>query len=383
MTMTTTSSTRTILLETILATALVLAVLGVANVPSLGLGVLHPHPIWLVVLVLAARYGARGLVVAIPVAWGVLAVMAAPWTPAVASAASAGAAVAARGAARASWLRSWRATPVRLLVTLAMPAELGALTAAVLVGWVASAHERRERASAEKLGVLERRAGVDSAAIEELRRAALALRARNDRLDLSLTFLRGVARRLEGSDAGAAAEAALELATARLGARAAAVLLVDVGGHGRGDAGDETLAPFAVAGVWSPDGRAVAVDADGTVAAALRSRAPTRAMDLASGGPNDSDLAAPILEPSGDGSGAVRGVLAVRGVPRGGVSVAALRDLAVIAEWSAGALARAKSDRGAPARLVAPAHERAGASAPPPPKTRTEGPAPSAAEAHV
>ena len=101
-----------------------------------------------------------------------------------------------------SWLAGWRAAPAQLLATLATPPELGSLAAAVLVGWVASVHERRERASAEKLGALERRAGVDGAAIDELRRAALALRARNDRLDVSLTFLRGVARRLEGSDPG-------------------------------------------------------------------------------------------------------------------------------------------------------------------------------------
>ena len=351
--MTTQRPIKSIVAETAVATALLLAAIAVANVPVLGLGILHPHPVWLVVLVVAARYGARGLVVSAPIGWGALALVAAPWATAAAATKPA-----------ASWAAGWAGAPERLLATLAVPAELGALAAAVLVGWVASAHERHERASAEKVFALERRAGVDGTAIEELRRAALALRARNDRLDVSLTFLRDVARRLEGSSPTAAAEAALELATARLGARAAAVLLFAPPGRD-GAAETETLVPFAVTGIWSPDGRAVPVEADGTVAAALRSRVATRAIDLPSGGPADSDLVAPILDSSAGDGGAPCGVLAVRGVPRGGVSVAALRDLAVIAEWSAGALAGAKSNRGAPARVVAPARDPSPASFPP------------------
>ena len=76
---------------------------------------LDPHPVWLVVLVIAARYGTRGLAVALPIAWGALAL--------------------ANGAGG----------PGRVLDTLAMPIELGALAGAVLVGWIASGNERRER----------------------------------------------------------------------------------------------------------------------------------------------------------------------------------------------------------------------------------------------
>ena len=43
-----------------------------------------------------------------------------------------------------------------------------------------------------------KRAGQEAVTLGELRRAALSLRARNDRLDLALTFLRDVARRLDG-----------------------------------------------------------------------------------------------------------------------------------------------------------------------------------------
>ncbi len=332
--MTMSSPIRSIALETFVASVITLAVVAVADQPFLGLGLVHPHPIWIVVLVAAARYGARGFLVAVPVAWVTLTAAAVPWAS-VGVGTAAAATATGHAAVRASL--SWSAAPERLVSTLGTAAELGALAAAVLVGWVASGHERRERVAAEKLSLHERRAGVDAAAIDELRRSALALRARTDRLDLSLTFLRGVAERLSGSDPMAAAEAALELATTRLGARAAAVLLVDSSGHG----GGEGLVPFAVSGVFDPDGKADAADA--TVLAALRSRRPTRAMDLPTGGPGDSDLAAPILEPGSDRGQAPRGVLAVRGVPRGGVGAAALRDLAIVAEWSWAALVARQS----------------------------------------
>ena len=57
---------------------------------------------------------------------------------------------------------------------------------------------------------------------------------------------------------------------------------------------------------------------------------PMRAVELSEGGPTDSDIAAPIV----DSSGVVRGVVAARGVPGGGASMAALRDLSVIADWA-------------------------------------------------
>ena len=114
-----------------------------------------------------------------------------------------------------------------------MPIELGALAGTVLVGWIASGNGRRERALASRIGELERRVAADTTTIGDLRRAALALRARNDRLDLSLTFLRNIARRLHGPDAEAGAQAALELiARAHRGA----------GGVGR-DAGGWRAAP--------------------------------------------------------------------------------------------------------------------------------------------
>jgi hypothetical protein len=262
------------------------------RVPYFGLAVLDPHPVWLVVLVLAARYGTRGLAISGAMSWG--------------------------GLAAANGVDG----PALVLETLSMPIELGALAGTVLVGWIVSSNERRERALAGKVAALERRVSADGTTITELRRAALALRARTDRLDLSLTFLRNIARRLHGVEAEAAAQAALELISARIGARAASVQL----------ASGDGLAPLAVIGIWNAEAP------DRTALAALRAGQPMRALELAEGGPNDSDIAAPIT----DAAGVVRGVVAARGVPGGGASMAALRDLAVIADWAARAVCEAR-----------------------------------------
>jgi hypothetical protein len=292
-------SSKRLWIEASVGTAVALAVTAVASgEPHLGLGRLCPHPVWLVVLALAARYGVRGLVAAVPVAWGALALLAGPW----------------------------RTSPLLALKVLATPSELGALAGALIVGWIASVHERQGHVLEEKLQTVTGRAGRDAAALGELRQAALALRARNDRLDLSLTFLRDVARRLETGDRTVAAEAALSLVVARLGARAAAVEIPS------SDA--LPLTTIAAAGAWHA---AEASDTpDATAAEAMRSGQPVRAVELTGAGPTDSDLAAPIVL-----DGVAVGVLVVRGVSRMGA--AALRDLAVVAEWLALAFDKAHS----------------------------------------
>ncbi len=298
-----------LVIEAVVATTLVLAAVAVAApAPYLGWGILRPHPVWLVVLALAARYGARGLVLSTPIAWGALALLA----------------------------LSWRALPGHVLTELARPAELGALAAALLVSWIASVHERRVQDLDEQRELLAGKVSHDAAALGELRRAALALRARNDRLDLALTFLRDVARRIEGGDLTTASEAALALVVARLGARAGAVQAPPAAG-GATDVRGGALTLVATTGPWAAPGPG---ESDATVAEALRSGEPVRAVDLAGAGPGDSDLAAPIIVDD-----STVGVLTVRGVAR--VGAAALRDLAVVAEWLATAFARAAGRRGA------------------------------------
>ena len=304
-------SSRRLVIESSVATAMVLAAVAVATpAPHLGWGFLRPHPVWLVVMALAARYGARGLVTSVPIAWGALALLAVPW----------------------------RAAPARLLTELARPSELGALAAALLVSWIASVHERRAQDLEEQRDLLAGKATHEAAALGELRRAALALRARNDRLDLALTFLRDVARRIDGGDVSTASEAALALVVARLGARAGAVQIPATGGAITGVltvASPGALTIVATTGAWAAPGPG---ESDATVGEALRSGEPVRAIDLPGAGPGDSDLAAPIIV--GDDT---VGVLTVRGVAR--VGAAALRDLAVVAEWLATAFARARARR--------------------------------------
>ena len=293
---------RNILIEAVVGVAATLGIAAACGVPDLGVGMLAPHPVWLVVLVMAARYGVRGLIVVMALAWGGLAALAVP---------------SGFGA-------------MRTLDVLATTSELGALAAAVLVAWIASAHERRQQAQAERLAELEQKSATDSTAIEELRNATLALRSRSDRLDMSLTFLRDIAHRLDGSDANAASEAALELVVVRLGARAAAVqMLVPA------DNGAPELTTTSSRGIWNPEGT------DGTAASALRTGRATRALDLRDGSASDSDVAAPVM----DATGAVRGVLVARGLPGGGVGATAVRDLGVIADWLAPVLTKTVRDR--------------------------------------
>jgi uncharacterized coiled-coil protein SlyX len=293
---------RNILIESVVGVAATLGIAAACGVPDLGVGMLAPHPVWLVVLVMAARYGVRGLIVVMTLAWGGLAALAVP---------------SGFGA-------------LRTLDVLATTSELGALAAAVLVAWIASAHERRQHAQAERLAELEQKSATDSAAIDELRNATLALRSRSDRLDMSLTFLRDVAHRLDGSDANAASEAALELVVVRLGARAAAVQML-----APADDGTPELTTTSSRGIWNPEGT------DGTAAAALRTGRATRALDLRDGSASDSDVAAPVM----DATGAVRGVLVARGLPGGGVGATAVRDLGVIADWLAPVLTKPVRDR--------------------------------------
>src|SRR4029077_18042120 len=101
-------TTRAIVLESVIGVAATLAIAALCGVPRFGLGVIDPHPVWLVVMVIAARYGTRGLAVVVPTAWGALA------------------------------LANTTGGMTRALDTLSMPTELGALAGTVLVGWIVS-----------------------------------------------------------------------------------------------------------------------------------------------------------------------------------------------------------------------------------------------------
>src|SRR6266545_2075271 len=184
--------------------------------------VLEPHPGWIAVLVLAALRGSGGLFTGLIAA---------------ATAVGIGSAVAGSGLATL-WSR------------LDSGPNLIAFGACLAISWVGSRHLRRHADLCERLRVVSDRAAEAEASIEPLRDLVTRLRARVDRTSTSLSFLRSVAARLEGTDAVAAAEAAAELALARTGACAA---VVEVGVRGfhrllavRDARGPRTLAPLAV-----------------------------------------------------------------------------------------------------------------------------------------
>ena len=182
---------------------------------------LEPHPGWIAVLILAARYGSTGLFTGLVTA---------------ASAAGIGSLVGGAGLV-ALWNR------------LDSGPNLIAFGACLAVSAVASLHLRNQADLCERVAVLSDRAAKAEAATEAMRGVVAVLRARVDRTSTSLSFLRDVAARMEGIDPVAAAEGAADLALARSGACAVAV---HVGTHGwqrvlaaRDARGPKAIAPLA------------------------------------------------------------------------------------------------------------------------------------------
>ena len=109
---------------------------------------------------------------------------------------------------------------------------------------------------------------------------------------------------------------------------------------------DAPASLLSFVGPWNGDGSAPILEGDRVVAAALESRLPVRAADVADAGPGDADMAAPLL----DRRGQPFGVLAVRGLPHRAAGEIALRDLAVAGGWLANVLTPPPAVNGALAR---------------------------------
>jgi len=287
--------------EAAVVAVLVAAVAAVLAPRHLGVGV-TPHPGWAAVILLSARYGSRGFGFAF---------------------------VAISGALTLTALVMGLALGPLLAATSNSVPDLTALVVSVLVAWISSAHERRIGELSARGAELAQKSEGDDAIVGELRDAAMALRARADRLDHSVTFIRDVAARLEGGDPLLGSQAALELAIARTGARAGVVQLVDDGGR---------LRTVASLGAWTMlRARPPDVLLDQTIQAAFESAATTRGIDLpepaerAAAGRDRSDVATPITDEVGE----VLGVLALRGVPADSLCHALLHDLGLIAGWCA------------------------------------------------
>ena len=256
------------------------------------------HPAWLAVILLAARYGVRGLLPSLALTWGALIGVAL-----------------VLGNSIDGFVAHTRGTP-----------DLFALIAATVVAWIAMLHESRMERVDRKLAEALAQQTENDATVHALYESLAYLRARHDRVDISLSLWRELAGRIEKSDVGEAATAILELCEIRVGAAAGIVQLRD----------GNRLTTLACRGQWSPTmARPADITIDRTVRAAIVARRVTPAGPGAT--EDDCDVAVPILD---DSTGVVVGVIALRGVAPGALRVADIGDLVVLAQWLAPALGR-------------------------------------------
>jgi len=292
------TSDRIILVEAAVAALLVCTIIAVASPHDVWLRDFGLHPMWLPTIVLAARYAARGLFPALGLTCGGLVVMSVAFDDSLA-----GFAARTRN-----------------------PADLLALSTAVLVAWVAMLHESRIGRAQRRLDDATESQHQAEENVRALHASLRYLRSRQDRLDLSISLWRNIAGRLERGNAMEASRAVLELCEIRAGAHAGIVQLRD----------GARLVTLATRGQWSMSTpRPQELDNDPAVRAAMASRHVTPASVRSS--EVDSDVAIPVTD---EESGAVLGVIALRGVSPGSMRAADLRDLGVIAQWLAPAMAR-------------------------------------------
>jgi hypothetical protein len=200
-----------------------------------------------------------------------------------------------------------------------------ALLICSVVAGAAMVHRNRHRELTERLDRAEKIANGAAGRAGDLNNLAVQLQARQDRIDSSIAYWRDLASRLEGDDAGAAAQAALELCIARTGARAGVVRRI-VGGR---------LQNLAWRGRWTND-MPVPRDifADRTIDAAVSSNRLTIADEVPEVDADDSDVAVPVRSSAGD----LVGVLALRGAEYSRLGAGELADLTALAGWLAPAI---------------------------------------------
>jgi len=236
-------STSVIAREALVVAILVAGLTAFAAPRDLGAGI-APHPGWAAVILLSARYGSRGFGFALVALCGTLALTAI--------------------------VTGLALGPLLAVAGKSLP-DLTALAVSVLVAWISSAHERRIADLSARAAALAQKSAGDDIIVAALGDAAMALRARGDRLDHSLR------------------------------ARPPDLLL------------DRTIkAAFESA-------------------ASVRAIDLPDVAGVAEAGRDQSDVAAPITDEAGD----VLGVLALRGVPADSLCHALVHDISLIARWCA------------------------------------------------
>jgi len=293
------TSNRQIAAEVAVFSALLVAALAFLSPDDPWMPELGFQPAWIVVALFAARYGARGLFWSIGIAWGSLA-----------------------------FVTLAAGIPPEALVRRAQESEsLLALTAMLFVAWMSLAHEGRLSRSARKLAAAVKRERNATETVDALRDGLEYLRARCDRIEMSLSFWRDVTTRLERGDAVQAARAALDLCAVRCGATAGVV-------QRWSDCERDVIAWYGAWTPWNPRPRDL--ESDRTACVAVATGAPTPAADVDAASERDSDVAVPILDRL---DGTVVGLIALRGVCPRNLRAADLHDLAIIADWLSPSLA--------------------------------------------
>lgn len=253
------------------------------------------HPLWIPVLVFAARYGVRGLFIAVAMAGTGLAAACMIEHGAIAGAA-------ARGS---------------------NPYDVIALVSATLVAWTAMIRDARLAHSTQDREELARRLDNTEETASALREVVGVLRDRLDRIDLSISMWRAIAARLDHGSLPDAAAAALELAAIRTGAGTGVVLRASggrlhvVATHGHAAATADFSSDLTIMHAFTQR------------RAGLRGRVAGATVD-------DMEVAVPII----GHDGTAVGVIAMRDTPPARLRAAEVRDLQVVSSWLAPAFAR-------------------------------------------
>jgi hypothetical protein len=294
------TSDRVILLEVAAAVLLVSGAVALASSGGLALPGVDVHPLWIPVLVFAARYGVRGMFTAVGMGTAALAVSS----------------LVVHGGLRDVAARS------------SNPYDMMALMAATLVAWTAMMRDRRLARAAQDQEEISRRLATSEETADALREVVGVLRHRLDRIDLSISMWRAIAWRLDHGSPADAAAAALELAAIRAGAATGEV-------HRNIDGRLDMIATCG----HGPTTSDAARDATARQAVALRRTALRR--DVPGATLADSEVAVPVLDPD---SRLLLGVLTMRDAPTRGLRAAEVRDLEVVAAWLALAFSRPEPD---------------------------------------
>jgi hypothetical protein len=295
------TSERVVILEVVAAVLLVGGAIALASGGDIAVPGADVHPLWIPVLVFAARYGARGMFTAIAMSAIALGISA----------------LAVHG------------TLDDVVVRGQNPYDLIALMATTLVAWTAMMRDRRLERAANEQSEMTRRLATSEESADALREAVGVLRQRLDRIDLSVSMWRAVARRLDHGSLNEAATAALELASIRSGAASGEV-------HQNFGGRLYTVATFGHGALIGGEPMR-----DHTVIQAIARRRPALSHSTPGARPDDPDIAIPIIDPD---TRIVLGVLALRDAPASRLRASDVRDLEVVASWLAPAFLREEEE---------------------------------------